>query len=398
MTPVNDLTSLPTAWVEGELASLDEAGLRRIPPLISSSAGPIVEVAGRPCILLGSNNYLNLAGDYRVRQGAAEAARRFGGGAAGSRLVSGTLTIHRELEDRLAALMGTEAAVLFSSGYIANVATIPALVGRGDAIFSDALNHASLIDGCRLSGANVTIYPHADMEALSKALKSSTWRRGLIVSDSVFSMDADSAPLSQLQRQARDHGAMLLVDESHALGVLGPGGGGLAEAMGLSGQIDIVMGTLSKALGSAGGFIAASASVCDFLRHRARGYVFDTAPAPAAVGAAQAAMDVMLAEPWRRAHLREMTQLLRAVLQRGGLPTLPGDAAVVPLVLGEAERCVAVASRCRDQGVIAPAIRPPSVPEGSSRLRLTVSAGFDVSLVNRAAGAILTAEAGTPRG
>jgi 8-amino-7-oxononanoate synthase len=395
VTPIYKVASRATEWVEGELARLDEAGLRRVPPLISGLAGPTVEVGGREYILLGSNNYLDLAGDPRVREGAAEAARRFGGGAAGSRLVNGTLTIHRELEDRLAALMGTEAAVIFSSGYVANLATIPALVGRGDAVFSDALNHASLIDGCRLSGATVTVYPHADMEALSKALRSSTWGRALIVSDSVFSMDADSAPLSELRRLATDHGAMLMVDESHALGVLGPHGGGLVEATGLSGQVDVVMGTLSKALGSAGGFIAASAPMCDLLRHRARGYIFDTAPAPAAAGAALAAMDAMLAEQWRRGHLHDMTRLLRGRLEAGGLTTLSGDAAIVPVLLGEAERCVAVAAACREQGVIAPPIRPPSVPDGTSRLRLTVSAGFDPGLVERAADAVIAAVAYT---
>ncbi|MHB8509471.1 MAG: aminotransferase class I/II-fold pyridoxal phosphate-dependent enzyme [Candidatus Dormibacteria bacterium] len=385
----------PTSWIESELAGLDRDGLRRVPPLISGAAGPTVEVSGREYILLGSNNYLDLAGDSRVCAGAAEAAGRFGGGSGGSRLISGTLTIHRELEHRLAAFMGTEDAVLFSSGYVANVATIPAVVGRGDRVFSDALNHASIIDGCRLSQATVTVYPHADMDALAQALGSSTSRRTLVVSDSVFSMDADSAPLPELRELARDHGAMLMLDESHAVGVLGPCGGGLGEATGLAGEIDIVMGTLSKALGSAGGFIAASYSMCDLLRHRARGYIFDTAPAPAAVGAALAAMDVIQTEPWRRTQLREMTALLRAELRGGGLTLLSGDAAVVPVVLGEAEFCSAVAAACRERGIIVPAIRPPSVAAGSSRLRLTVSSGFDQSLVRQAAGAIVDSVAST---
>ena len=395
MTSTSDLGRVQAEWADDELARIDGAGLRRVPPIISGPPGPTVEIDGRQFILLGSNNYLDLAGDPRVREGAAEAARRFGGGAAGSRLVSGTMTIHHELEDRLAELMGTEDAVLFSSGYIANLATIPALVGPGDAVFSDALNHASLIDGCRLSGAAITVYPHADTRALSEALVSTTWRRALVVSDSVFSMDADSAPLPDLVQVVRGHGAMLMLDESHSLGVLGPGGGGLAEATGLPGQVDIVMGTLSKALGSAGGFIAASATWCELLRHRARGYIFDTAPAPAAVGAALAALAAMRAEPWRQARLHQMTGLLRGRLDAGGLASLPGGAAIVPVPLGEAARCVAVAAACRDQGVIAPAIRPPSVADGGSRLRLTVSAGFDAGLVGRAADAILAAVAGT---
>jgi 8-amino-7-oxononanoate synthase len=396
VTPANGVASPPTSWVEEELAELDAAGLRRVPPVITGAPGPTVDVDGRTYILLGSNNYLDLAGDPRVRNGAAEAAWRFGGGAGGSRLVSGTLAIHRELEERLAALMGTEDAVLFSSGYMANIATIVALVSRGDEVFSDARNHASLIDGCRLSGATVSVYPHVDMDALGHALRRSRARRRLIVSDSVFSMDADSAPLSELQRLASDHGAMLLLDESHAVGVLGSRGAGLADATGLSGGVDILMGTISKALGSAGGFIAALAPVCDLLRHRARGYIFDTAPAPAAVGAALGAISAMEAEPWRRTRLLEMTALLRDELSTGGLKVLSGEAAVVPVVLGRADRAVAVASVCRQRGVIAPAIRPPSVPEGTSRLRLTVSAGFDSATIRQAAAVILTAVADTP--
>jgi 8-amino-7-oxononanoate synthase len=389
VSPAGGIRVSPLSWVGEELAELDAGGLRRVPPVIAGAAGPTVEVDGRTYVLLGSNNYLDLAGDARVREAAAEAAIRFGGGTGGSRLVSGTLEIHRELEARLADLMGTESAVLFSSGYVANLATIQALAGPGDEVFSDALNHASVIDGCRLSSATVTVYPHADMAALDAALHRSPARRRLIVSDSVFSMDADSAPVAELQRLAQDHGAMLMLDESHAIGVLGDRGAGLAGAVGLAGKIDVLMGTTSKALGSAGGFIAASAPVCDLLRHRARGYVFDTAPAPAAAGAALAAIGVMQAEPWRRTRLHEMTGLLRRELDAGGLEALGGDAAVVPVLLGGADRAVDVQSRSRDRGVLVPAIRPPSVAPGSSRLRLTVSAGFDAATVRRAAAAVV---------
>jgi 8-amino-7-oxononanoate synthase len=376
-----------------EMAAIDGSGLRRVLQHIEGPPGPVVVVGDRSYILLGSNNYLDLARHPRVLAGARAALERYGAGAGASRLVSGGTTLHRELEVRLAAWLGAEDSLLFSSGYLANVSTIAALVGRGDTVFSDALNHASIIDGCRLSGAAVEVYPHADLAALEQQLKRARSGRRLLVSDTIFSMEGDTAPLRRLAAMADDHGAMLMLDESHAVGVLGLTGAGAAELHGVASVADLRMGTLSKALGSAGGFIAASALLIDYLRHRARGFVFDTAPAPAAVGAALAAVEVVLAEPDRRARLHRQTGRLRAALEAGGLSPLPGESAILPVLVGDPRRAMAISAAARAGGVIAPAIRPPSVPEGGSRLRLTVSPGFDDSLIDRAAEVVLAAAA-----
>jgi len=346
---------------------------------------------GKTYLLLGSNNYLDLAAHPEVVAAAAAAAQRYGAGSGASRLVSGALDIMAQLEAALAGLVGAEAALLFSSGYLANLSTIDALSGKEDEVFSDELNHASIIDGCRISGARVAVYPHRDLAQLSAALSHSPARRRLIVSDSVFSMDGDSAPVEGLVRLADEHGAMLMLDESHALGVLGRSGGGLADQEGTRGKVPILMGTLSKALGSAGGFIAGSRELVDYLRHKARGFVFDTAPTPASVAAAQAALAIVQREPERRARLLDLTDRLRQALMWAGLNVLGGNAAVVPLIVGEPRAAVQVARRLRQHGVIAPAIRPPSVPPGTSRLRLTVSAGFSEEQVDTAANAIIAA-------
>lgn len=428
--------SAPDGWVRGELAAVEAAGLRRTLTELEGPPGPTMSLSGRRVIVLGSNNYLDLAGHPRVVEGAVEAARRYGAGAGASRLVTGANRLQAELEARLAALVGAESALLFSSGYLANVAAIPALVGAGDEVFSDVLNHASIIDGCRLSGARVSVYPHGDLAALEGLLRASRARRRLIASDTLFSMEGDAAPVAGIASLAAAHGAMTLLDESHAVGVLGTGGGGLARSAGdgrpgasspawpdsgpvsdrlagaaqptlLMGTLSkaigaggaardpdrptLVMGTLSKALGSAGGFVAGGAALVDLLRHRARGFVFDTAPAPAALGAALAALDVIAAEPDRRVRLLRLTRRLRDRLEEAGLRLLPGPGAIVPLIVGEPGPAMAIARRLREAGVLAPAIRPPSVPAGTSRLRLTVSAGFDEAQVDEAAAAIAAA-------
>lgn len=381
------------AWIDDELARIKAGGLERRLLELTTAPGPTVEHSGRTYLLLGSNNYLDLANHPEVVAAAVDATRRYGAGSGASRLVSGAIDLQARLEAALAEMVGAEAALLFSSGYLANVSTIQALVGRDDAVFSDELNHASLIDGCRISGSQVSVFPHADLGVLDAALAHSSGRRKLIVSDSVFSMDGDSADVAGLVEVAEQHGATLMLDESHALGVLGPGGGGLASAAGREGEVPVRMGTLSKALGSAGGFIAGSEQLVEWLRHQARGFVFDTAPAPAAVGAALAAVDLSQRQPGRRQRLLELTARLRFGLAGGGRRVLPGEAAIVPLVLGDPTLAVDTATRLRDAGVIAPAIRPPSVPPGTSRLRLTVSAGFSEEQVDQAARAIVQATA-----
>lgn len=370
----------PFGWCSGALAELEGAGLRRHPHTL----GPGTTLAGRPVIELCSNDYLGLARHPEVQAGAAAAAVQWGAGSGASRLVSGSLEVHAALERALAAHKGTEDALIFSSGYLANVGTIPALAGRGDAIFSDELNHASVIDGCRLSGAHVEIYRHADPGDLERRLASTPAGRRLVVTDSVFSMEGDLAPLAAIAAACRRHGAMLLVDDAHATGLLGDTGAGAVAAAGLTGPSVAVMATLSKALGSAGGFVAGPHAVVEYLRNRARSYAFDTAPAPAAMGAALAALAIVRREPQRRATVLRAAERLAAALGELGYRVLPPAAAIVPVMVGDSAEAVALSARLQEAGILVPAIRPPSVPAGTARLRVTVSAAHTPQQLDQA--------------
>ena len=370
----------PFGWCSGALEALEEAGLRRHPHTL----GPGGTLTGRPVIELCSNDYLGLARHPEVQAAAAAAARQWGAGSGASRLVSGSLELHGALERALAAHKGTEDALVFSSGYLANVGTIPALAGRGDAIFSDALNHASVIDGCRLSGAHVEIYRHADPADLEGRLASTPARRRLVVTDSVFSMEGDLAPLGAIAAACRRHGAMLLVDDAHATGLLGDTGAGAVAAAGLTGPTVAVMATLSKALGSSGGFVAGPHALVEYLRNRARSYAFDTAPAPAAVGAALAALAIVRREPQRRAAALRAAQRVAAALGDLGYRVLPPAAAIVAVLVGDSAEAVALSARLLEAGVLVPAIRPPSVPPGTARLRVTVSAAHTPQQLDQA--------------
>jgi 8-amino-7-oxononanoate synthase/dethiobiotin synthase len=363
-----------TSWAGAELERLERLDLRRHPPVLDSPPGPEVTVAGRSVLLLCSNDYLGLAGDARLASAAGEAAQQWGAGAGASRLVSGTTMLHTALEQELAALKGCGDAVLFSSGYLANAGTIPALVGPGDLLLSDELNHASIVDGCRLSGARRAVYRHADPRDLDRLLAEASERRRLVVTDTVFSMDGDVAPLADLVEVCERHGAMLMVDEAHATGVLGPQGGGAVEMLGLQGRVTVVMGTLSKALGSSGGFVAASADLVELLRNRARTHVYDTALGPPSVGAARRALGIVREEPERRHRVRALARRLFEGLAELGYDVREPVAAIVPLIVGEAGPAVRLSMGLLDRGVLAPAIRPPSVPPGTARLRLTAMA------------------------
>ncbi len=381
------------AWIDGELDALRAAGLYRSPKTIDGPIGPEVTIAGRPALLFASNDYLGLANDPRVKAAAIRAVERYGAGAGASRLVSGDVALHRELESRLAALKRTDDAVVFGSGYLANVGAISALIGPGDAVYSDELNHASIIDGCRLSRAAVRVYRHRDVSHLEALLAEDAgrYRRRLIVTDAVFSMDGDLAPLPDLVALAERHGAMLMVDEAHATGVLGPRGAGAVERFGLEGRVPVLMGTLSKALGSVGGFVAGSRALVDFLRNRARGFIFTTALPPAAAGAALAALDIVEREPWRRARTLDLAQRLARGLEAMGYRVLPTESAVVPVVVGAAGDAVALAEALLRRGVFCPAIRPPTVPEGQSRLRVTPMATHTDEHIERALAAFADA-------
>jgi 8-amino-7-oxononanoate synthase len=360
--------------VAERLEELRDRGLYRQLRLIEGPQGPTVTLDGHPVLLLCSNNYLGLADRTEVREAAATAAMDWGAGSGASRLISGTMEPHRALESRLAAFKGYEAALLFGSGYLANTGAIAALAGRGEVVFSDELNHASIVDGCRLSRAETFVYRHGDVEHLAWGLREAGGRAALIVTDGVFSMDGDVAPLPELLELARRHGARLMVDEAHATGAVGPGGRGSVAAAGLSGEVDVVVGTLGKALGSYGAYVCAGAEITDLLVNTARPFIFSTAPPPPAVGAALAALEILESEPELVERLQANAETLRAALAAEGLEVGHSTTQVVPLHVGDAETTMELCERALLRGIFAQGIRPPTVQEGSSRLRFTAMA------------------------
>jgi glycine C-acetyltransferase/8-amino-7-oxononanoate synthase len=379
--------------VTAQLDALREAGLYRRTQLISGPQGPRVMLDGKPVLLLCSNNYLGFADHPRVREAAAEAAMRYGVGAGASRLVSGTMTIHEQLERALADFEGTEACVLFGSGYLANIGVLSALGAAGQTIFSDALNHASLIDGCRLARAETFVYDHCDLDHLAWALRERGREGDLIVTDSVFSMDGDVAPLEGIVTLARRHGALVVVDEAHATGALGPGGRGAVAAAGLEGEVDVIVGTLSKALGSYGGYVCTRGEIVELLLNSARSLIFSTAPPPPVVAGAMAALELLIEQPLRPQKLQAQAAMLRDELAAAGLPVAAGETQIIPLIVGEADAAVAMSKAALARGVFAQAIRPPTVPAGSSRLRLTVMASHTSSELAAAASSLAAAAA-----
>jgi glycine C-acetyltransferase len=371
--------------LEELLAELEASGLRRRLRLIEGPQGPQVTLDGRPVLLLCSNNYLGLANHPRLREAAAAAALALGTSAGASRLISGTMSIHAELESRLAEFKGTEAVLLFGSGYLANTGTIAALAPRGEVVFSDELNHASIIDGCRLAGAGTFVYRHADTEHLEWGLQRARGKAALIVTDGVFSMDGDVAPLVELATLARRHRCRLMVDEAHATGCLGPGGRGSVAAAGLTEEVDVIVGTLGKALGGYGAYVCGSRELADFLVNSARPFIFSTAPPPPVVAAASAALEVLVEHPDRVERLRSNAAALRADLRAEGLEPIGSDTQIVPLIIGGADDAMAVCERLLEAGVFAQAIRPPTVPAGTCRLRLTAMATHRLDDLRRAA-------------
>ncbi|HWP65707.1 MAG TPA: 8-amino-7-oxononanoate synthase [Candidatus Limnocylindria bacterium] len=374
-----------------ELGALEAGGLRRSLRALASACGPDVEVGGRRVLHLSSNNYLGLATHPELRAAARDALDAWGCGAGASRLITGHTDLHAEVERRLAAWKGTEAALLFPSGYQANIGAIGALVRAGDHIYSDALNHASIIDGCRLSRAAVHAYPHRDLGALEAALRAAPPAgRRLIVTDSVFSMDGDRAPLAALADLAARHRAVLMVDEAHAAGVLGPRGAGLAEECGLTERIHVHVGTLGKALGSAGAYVAGSRALIDLIVNRARSFIFTTALPPPIVAAAGAAIDLVVREPERRRRVLALAERLRRGLRDLGLDAR-GETHIVPVLIGDNHAALRMADALLDHGVLAHPIRPPSVPPGTARLRLTPMATHTDDDIERALAAFAAA-------
>ena len=339
---------------------------------------------GGEVLLLCSNNYLGLADHPRVRHAAADAAERYGAGAGGSRLISGDMELHHTLEQRLAAFKGTEAALLFGSGYLANMGVVSALAGDGTVVFSDELNHASIIDGCRLARAETFVYRHADTEHLEWGLEQAKGRSALIVTDGVFSMDGDVAPLPALAELAGRHGARLMVDEAHGTGTIGPGGRGTVAAAGLEGAVDVIVGTLGKALGSYGAYACTSVAIRDLLINRSRQFIFSTAPPPPSIGAATAALSLLESRPGVVEHLRRNAAIMRQSLSAHDLDVGESRTHIIPVMVGDARRATALCERVLDGGVFAQAIRPPTVPDGTSRLRLTVMANHRADELERA--------------
>ncbi|HEX3336229.1 MAG TPA: 8-amino-7-oxononanoate synthase [Jatrophihabitans sp.] len=374
----------PLDRLRERLAAREAAGLRRVlRPRAASEAG-ILDLAG--------NDYLGLARDPRVVAAAADAAREWGAGATGSRLVTGTTELHATLEAELARFCGAPAALVFSSGYLANLGVLTVLGGRDVAIVSDAGNHASLIDGCRLSGSDVTVVPHHDLDKLDAALAGIAAPNRVVVTDAVFSVDGDLAPLAAMHAIARRHGALLVVDEAHAFGVVGAAGRGAVEAAGLAGAVDVVRTvTLSKSLGAQGGAVLAAPEVIDLLVSTARAFIFDTGLAPSSAGAALAALRVLRDEPERctavRAHAADLADAVRGL----GVETVVPDAAVVPAFVGDPRRAVAAAADCLAAGVRIGCFRPPSVPAGRSCLRLTARADLTADDLARAVAALAQA-------
>ncbi|RKH55863.1 8-amino-7-oxononanoate synthase [Corallococcus aberystwythensis] len=370
-------------WAREDLEALSAKGLRRVLEPLDSPQGAEVRVGEERLVNFSSNDYLGLAASPAVRAAAASALERYGVGTGASRLVVGDMVPHQRLEARLARFERAEAVRLFNSGYAANTGILPALVGPGDAVFSDALNHASLVDGCRLSRARVVVYPHADVAALTRALDQTPARRKLVVTDSVFSMDGDVAPLRELVAACEAHGAALMVDEAHATGVLGARGAGLCEALGVEARVDLRMGTLSKALGGLGAYVATSRAVADLLVSRARPFVYSTALPAALCAAAECAVDLVEHDPAPRerlwGHIHRFTDGLRAL----GLPAEPRSA-IFPVILGEPSRALDAARCLREAGLLVKAIRPPTVPDGTSRLRFCLSAAHTTGHIDLA--------------
>lgn len=356
------------------LVEREAAGLYRRRRTVQRLPGGRARMAGREYLDFCSNDYLGLASDPRPAAAATKALREYGAGSGAAHLITGHSPLHDELEQALADFTGRPRALLFSTGYMANIGIAQALAGRGDSILEDRLNHASLLDGALASRAKLIRYRHNDADDLGRRLEPARGRR-LVMTDSVFSMDGDIAPLAELAEQCRTHDAWLMVDEAHGLGVCGPGGRGAAAAAGLGhAEVPILMGTLGKALGGFGAFIAGSETLIEYLIQHARSYVYTTATPPAMAAAVLEALTISREEAWRREKLAELIALFRSEAEQAGLDLMPSETPIQPLVLGEASRAVALSRALEAAGYLLQAIRPPTVPEGTARLRITLTA------------------------
>lgn len=372
-------------FIQDELQALKSTSLYRQLRHVAGHQGSTLMVDGREVLNFSSNNYLGLANHPALGKAAIDAIERYGCGSGASRLISGNMTLHEELEMKLARLKGTEAALVFNSGFQANTGIIPTLVGDGDVVFSDALNHASIIDGCRLSRAKIVVYRHCDVDQLEDGLKDAPRRsRKLIVTESLFSMDGDEAPLKQIVELSEKYGAMTMVDEAHATGVYEPDGAGLISRLGLHERVLVQMGTLGKALGGFGAYIAGSAALRELLINRCRSFIFTTSLPPAVMAMGIAAIELIRREPERRRALRNNCARVRDGLTRLGYSLGESRSQILPLMIGDADECMRLSDRLLDRGIFAQGIRPPTVPPGTSRLRITLMATHTSEQIDRA--------------
>jgi len=375
------------------LGRIRESGTYRRMRVLDGLQGPRMIVDGREVLLFAGSNYLDLARHPEVVEASERGSRDWGCAAGGSRLITGNLAIHEALEAELAQFFGSEAALAFNTGYMANLGVIPALVGPGDVLVSDELNHASIIDGARLARAEVAVFRHGDVDSFAETLANvrAKARRVLVAVDGVYSMDGDVAPVAEIVKRAHEADAMVLLDDAHGTGILGARGRGTAEAAGVLAEVDILMGTLGKSIGSFGAFIAGSASLRDLLVNTARSFIFSCALAPAQVEAARVSLRLIDEEPWRRERLVANCDRLRRRLADAGVSTAPSTTHILPIVLGENDRTMAVCEDLLERGYYAQGIRHPSVPRGSARLRITPMTTHDESEIDGLADAIIDA-------
>ncbi len=361
--------------MQAELDELAAANLLRSPEVLDSPCGPRITVAGRELVCMCSNDYLGLANDVAVKQAAVEAIEKWGLGAGASRLVSGTMQPHVELERSLASFKHTEAAIVTSTGWMANHAAVHAFVSKGDLVLCDKLNHASILDAARSGGAVMRTYRHGDVESLAKLLDKhrAKHKRCLIVTDSLFSMDGDFAPLKDIVELKLRFDAQLLIDEAHATGVIGRDGRGVAELLEVEPDVDAVVGTLSKALGGFGGFVAGKSVLIETICNTAREFIYTTAPPPALCAGAIKSIEIIQTQPQRRKHLLELAELLRSHLAKAGFDTLNSQSQIVPIIIGSTDAALEISQKLMGEGFFVPAIRPPTVKRGTSRLRVSLS-------------------------
>lgn len=357
-----------------KLDQIKKNGLYRKMRHLQTPQGPHIKIDGKDYLLLSSNSYLGLCNDDRLKQAARDAIEKYGVGSGGSRLTTGSYEIHQKLEEEIAVFKGTEAALLFNTGYMANVGAISSIADKSWVIFSDSLNHASIIDGCRLSRAEIVVYAHCDTADLARKVQGYPHRKALIVTDGLFSVDGDIAPLPALVEIAKKNNILLMVDDAHATGVLGPNGGGTADYFGLRDQIDISMGTLSKALASEGGFIAGKRSLIDYMINTSRSFIFSTALSPVTIAVSLKALEIVRTEPQRRETLLTNSAWFRAELRKVGFDVAENEAPIISIIIGAPNLAVAFSNRLMERNIFVSAIRPPTVPPGTSRLRISIMA------------------------